>query len=51
MTTYQVYKDGQMITSPETGTNGLLEWTTNDVSPGVSYEFNVAAVNLRGTGQ
>ena len=38
------------VTPAETGTGGLLEWTTTSVSPGVSYDFSVAAVNGRGTG-
>lgn len=47
---YHVYQDGVLITPPDTGTGGLSEWTSTSVSPGVSYDFSVAAINGRGEG-
>ena len=47
---YHVYQDGVLITPAETGTDGATSWTSTSVSAGVSYDYNVAAVNLQGEG-
>jgi len=53
VTNYHVYMDsgsGPVRITTDAGTSGALEWTTNAVTPGDSYDFTVSAINGRGEG-